>query len=123
MIQAKIKSIEITDAPALKPELFRPDDYQDFECVFGLTVGPSNTAGAELFYLTVCTPKRLATTCKRHEFVWGRHRLIVLHYDLNAITQTITKFIETCSGETWSDVALKVSRFASWEFEDYVKAP
>lgn len=100
-----------------------PDNYEDFQCTFGLSIGPSDMDGAELFYLTVCTPKRLAKIADRDGFVWGRHHLIVPHYDLKAITQAITKFVEGCSGEAWADVALKVSRFAGWEFEDYAKDP
>ena len=119
VLRAKIKSIEITEVPDLNPESYLPDDCEDFQCTFGLSIGPSDAESAELFYLTVCTPKRLAKTCERDGLVWGRHHLIVPHYDLKTITQTLVKFVEGCSGDSWPDVALKVSRLASWEFEDF----
>ena len=119
MIQAKIKSLEITEAPDLNPSAYAPDNGDDFACTFGLTIGPNDNDGGELFYLIVCTPQWLAKECYKDGFVWGRHHLIVAEYNLKAITAIITKFVERCSGESWQEVASKLSRIASWEFEDY----
>ena len=44
-------------------------------------------------------------------------------YDLKTLTKIVTKFVENCSGESWESVALKLSRLASWEFEDYQDHP
>jgi hypothetical protein len=85
-------------------------------------IGPANANSEELFYLTVSSPKWLARAVERDGFVWGRHHLIVLHYDLDRITAIITKFVERCSGESWPVVAEKLARIASWKFEDYREA-
>jgi len=45
--------------------------------------------------------------------------LILPEYNLKTIMKIVTKFVENCSGESWKIVALKLSRLASWEFEDY----
>lgn len=119
MIQAKIKSIEITEVPDLDPAKFTVEDPEDFCCTFGLTIGPANSEGGELFYLTVCSPKALAKAAEKDGFLWGRHHLIVPEYNLKAITGIITKFVERCSGDSWTEVATKLNRIASWEFEDY----
>jgi hypothetical protein len=119
VVRAKVKAIEITEVPDLNPQGYLPEDPDDFECTFGLTIGPSDSDGGELFYLAVCTPESPARTGEGGQFVWGRHRLIVPHHDLDEITRTIAKFVESCSGESWPEVALKVSRLANWEFEDY----
>jgi Immunity protein 8 len=119
MIRAKIKALEITEAPDLNPSAYAPNNRGDFACTFGLTIGPNDGDGGELFYLTVCTPTWLAKECEKDGFVWGRHRLIVPEYNLKAITAIITKFVERCSGESWQEAASKLSRIASWEFEDY----
>jgi hypothetical protein len=119
VVRPKVKSIEITEVPNLSPQGYTPADLEDFGCTFGLTIGPSGSEGGDLFYLSVCTPKWSARACEKDGFLWGRHHLLVPHYDLTAITQTITRFVENCSGPSWKDVALKLSRLASWEFEDY----
>ena len=123
MVQAKIKRIEITESPDLNPDGYVPEDFEDFGCTLGLIIGPSNSEGGELFYLTVCSPRWLATACERDGFLWGRHHLILPEYDLKTLTKIVTKFVENCSGESWESVALKLSRLASWEFEDYQDHP
>jgi hypothetical protein len=113
MTRAKIKSIEIMDAPELDPAKYIPDDPSDFGCTFGLKIGPADDKGEELFYLTACTPHWLAKECERDGFVWGRHHLVVPQYNLDAIVKTITEFVEECFGDSWSEVAVKLSRLAA----------
>lgn len=120
-MRAKIKSIEITESPDLNPNGYVPDDCENFSCTFGFTIGPSDSANGDLFYLTVCSPKWLARACEKDGFLWGRHHLIVSEYNPKAIIRIITPFVENCSGESWKDVALKLSRLARWEFEDYAE--
>ena len=121
MIQAKIKSLEITEVPDLDPAKYVPEEIENFGCTFGLKIGPGNSEGDELFYLTVCSPRWLAKAAEEDGFLWGRHHLIVPEYNLKSITAIITKFVERCSGESWTEVAGKLSRNVAWEFEDYQK--
>ena len=118
MIRAKLKSFEISNEPDLDPAGFVPDDFEDFCCNFVLKTGPASEKGEELFYLTVCSPKWLASEVQKDGFVWGRHHLIVPEYNLKAITAVLTKFVERCSGDSWHEVVEKLSRIALWEFED-----
>jgi len=116
---ATIKNIEITEAADLDPAHFQPDDAEDFICTFGLTIGPTDGDGGELFYITVCTPKRLEKLCEKDGFVWGRHHLIVPYFDLEKIRAIFTKFVNNCSGLTWQEIGPKLARLGAWEFEDY----
>ena len=118
-MRAKIKSVEITESPNLSPEHYVPQDIENFECTFGLTIGPFDCDGGELFYLTVCSPRWLVGACERDGFLFGRHHLIVQEYNLRTIMEIVTKWVDNCSGESWKYVASKLSRFASWEYEDY----
>ncbi len=120
MLRAKIKFVEITESSNLDPASDIPDDFRDFGCTLGLKIGPSNAEGDEVFYISVCSPKWLMRQCEEDGFVWGRHHLIVQEYTLRSITAVVTRFVENCSGESWPEAAAKLSRFAAWEFEDYV---
>ncbi|WP_343725362.1 Imm8 family immunity protein [Herbaspirillum huttiense] len=51
--------------------------------------------------------------------VWERHMLIVFQYDLGAIKTEIERYLGSCVGDDWHSLAMKVSRVASWEFEEY----
>lgn len=119
LVRAKVEAINITVLPDLNPHGYRPDDPDDFECTFELTIGPRDEDGGELFFLKACTPKSPATTCDRDRFVWDHHRLIVPQYDLDPITRTTAKFVKSCLGESWAEVALKVNHLANWEREDH----
>jgi len=53
----------------------------------------------------------------------GRHRLIVARYEYDAVRRAIEGLVSGAEGRDWSDVARKISRFAHWEFEDYLERP
>jgi hypothetical protein len=115
----QIKSTEITEVPNLDPQSFDPEDPEDFCCTFGLTIGPMHSDGGEQFYLSVCSPRWMARECEKGGFFWGRNHLVVPRYDLARIQELIGKFVETCSGDSWREVAGKLGRVASWEFDNY----
>ena len=45
--------------------------------------------------------------------------LVVLEYDLDLIKERIVSYVEGCTGKDFWEIAQKISRIASWEFEDY----
>ena len=55
-----------------------------------------------------------------NEVVIGRHHLIVREYNYQKIADSIQDFLRECTGESWIEVAEKVSRLGKWEFEDYI---
>lgn len=48
-----------------------------------------------------------------------RHTLITREYNINEIKKIIENYIAKCDGNTWLEVAEKLSRYFSWEYEDY----
>jgi len=115
----QIKSTEIIEVPNLDPQNYKPEDPEDFRCTFGLTIGPMNNDGGEQFYLSVCSPGWVSRECQNSGFFWGRNHLVVPHYNLEMIRKVISKWVESCSGDSWSEVVGKLSRIASWEFDHY----
>ena len=82
-------------------------------------VGPEGGEGEESFDIDVCTPKWLEEACQGEGFVVGRHYLIVARYEVTQLKSVITGLVEKCEGDSWPEVAEKVSRIGHWEFEDY----
>ena len=113
----KVKAIYTCDMESL--ESYKPTDPRSFSLSVRAMVGPAEGQGQESFDRNVCTPKWLQEQTDREGYVLGLHRLFVASYNPSQIRQLITKFIERCGGNSWSDVANKISRIASWEFEDY----
>jgi hypothetical protein len=117
MISAQVKGISTWEGDGL--ELHVPQDPRKFSVLIRAMVGPRGSEGEESFDINVCTPQWLEEEVERQGFVLGTHRLFVGTYDVAQIKKLITKFIEQYSGDSWRDVAQKISRIGHWEFEDY----
>ncbi len=115
-MQAKIKEIS---SPDVELRTYRPEDEACFGFLMELQIGPENEKGADLFQIMVCTPDWIKANYFDRKFVWGRHMLIVLEYDLTEIEQSISRYVESCTADDWYGLALKLSRIGGWEFEDY----
>jgi hypothetical protein len=94
------------------PAVWRPADAGNFSVALRLIIGPADSEGEESFDLVVCSPSWLDKECERDGFVLGRHHLIVRSYDFSLLQGALVKLIERCSGDTWQEVAGKLSRVA-----------
>lgn len=116
-MKAELKRVHSPDIPDLSSHCF--DNGESFCFLLQALVGPEGGNGEESFDIEICTPKWLLENHGKHDVVFGRHRLIVFEYSYNLIINTIEKFIDSCSGNSWEEVAEKIGRLGKWEFEDY----
>ena len=100
-------------------QTWTPDDTGFFKVDLLLKIGAEGSAGADNFDVTVCSPAWLENSSWRPR--WGRGLLIVGEYDLSAIKKEIVAHVAACQGETWSDIAHKLSHTLLWEFDDYIQ--
>jgi hypothetical protein len=117
MISAQLRGISTSEGDDLARHI--PENPQDFSVLVRVLVGPHGGEGEESFDINVCTPQWLKDQVRRDGSVLGLHRLFIDSYDPPRIKTLITKLMERNSGESWRDVAEKISRIAHWEFEDY----
>lgn len=96
---------------------YDPAELDDFSFGLRAMIGSADSQGQESFDIHVCTPKWLVRHCQ--EPMWGRHMLIVPHYDLVMIEAAIEGYCQSCSGRDWNEVGMRLSRIGKWEFEDY----
>jgi hypothetical protein len=94
--------------------------------VFGILVaayiGSVGGSGADLFDFTVCIPRWLAANIALPKgFAFLRHYLVVEQWDKALIERAIGDLCAHTEGADWNEVALKLSRYGQWEFEDYVE--
>jgi hypothetical protein len=112
----KLYSLEIED----EMSHYQPADANNFGTWMRLSVGLNGERGTDNFDLFVCTPQWLSEELETDPVArWGRHFLIVKEYNLAAIADQLDRMVQRCSGDDWHDTALKIARFAAWEFEDY----
>lgn len=110
-------SVEIEDSL----DRYYPSDSNSFGTWIRLAIGPADRLGADNFLILVCTPTWLSSYVEGEAYraAWGRHMLIVSEYDIATIKACVERRVDQCSGDDWQAIALKISRFAEWEFEDY----
>ncbi|MFM0191854.1 immunity 8 family protein [Paraburkholderia strydomiana] len=112
----KLYSLEVED------DLIRyqPAERDNFGTWIRLSIGVVGQPGTDNFELLICTPQWLSEELKREAGTrWGRHSLIVSEYDLVVITGQLQRMVQQCAGPDWPSIAVKIARFAAWEFEDY----
>jgi hypothetical protein len=112
-----LKGLHSPDAPDL--ESFLPQDPQRWCILLQAMFGPENSEGEESFGILVCTPQWLSQGVAENGIVDGRHHLVVNELDLPRLRNFLQDYANTCTGKTWHDAALKLSRLGHWEFEDY----
>ncbi|WP_230413072.1 immunity 8 family protein [Paraburkholderia antibiotica] len=115
-MKAIVKSMWV-NSPTIDLDSYFPDDPENFSLWIELRVGPDDSSGADDYRVLVCTPEWLHQNVKEPR--WGRHMLIVEEYDRSAIEASILDYVAKCMGDGWRDIAEKIARNLSWEFEDY----
>lgn len=91
------------------------EDDGTIAITLSLSIGPEFENGSEYFDLFICSPEWLCKYQWTSELM--RNTLLVRKYDLGEIRNIVEKYIDRCQGDSWDDIAKKLSRFFSWEYE------
>ena len=116
-MEAVLKGLYSSDIADV--ENYQPEEEDNFGFVLRALVGPMGQPGEDSFDITVCTPKWLAERYGTSEILLGLHKVIVFRYDYARLRTYIEKYLMRCSGDTWAEIAQKVSLLGQWEFENY----
>ena len=106
------------------------DDPKEFCVLVDLCIADKEMDGGEIFSLVVCSPKWFENNVLKPEpkhptheriakYAFGRHHLFLEEYDAEEIQTAVSEIVSRAKGKDWSEVALYLSRYFSWEFEDY----
>jgi hypothetical protein len=114
MIVAELRGIDWYEEGSL--ENHHPDPERPFWFEVNLTVGEKGHRGADLFVVTVCNVLAIGVDLKRGP-VLGFGRFIVERFDFLEFQRAMREYCAQCVGESWKEVALKVSRIGTWEFD------
>jgi hypothetical protein len=67
----------------------------------------------------VCSPSWVAEQPLEKGFGFQRHVLLLSRWDGGLVHRAIGDLCRRTEGATWNEVAVKLSRFGQWEFENY----
>lgn len=116
-MKASLRRLTSPDVSNL--ESYAPPQSEVFGFLLQVFAGPEDGSGEETFSLTVCTPRWLEQQYEESAVVSGCHHLIVFRYDYARLLQVIASHLDSVEGESWLEVATKLSLFGKWEFQDY----
>jgi hypothetical protein len=116
-ITAELKTLHSPDIVDL--ESYLPRDGEGFGFLLQAMFGPKDKDGEESFDIIVCNTAWIEGKLTNKDVMSGRHLLIVKEYSLHAINYFLRNYAERCVGDSWQEVAEKLSRLGRWEFEDY----
>jgi hypothetical protein len=118
-MRAELRGFYINDAPEVDPEVFEPDDAETFGVSITAFVGPNDEGGEEMFDFVVCSARWLAEHPPEKGFWFLRNHLLLTRWDYGVLDRALRDLCAHTHGETWHEVATKLSRWGYWEFEDY----
>lgn len=95
-----------------------PDDTY-FSILVSAMIGPRGEPGEESYDFIVCSGTWTAVHAGAMRYFFGRGYLILERYSYDLMWNAISTLCRRISGTTWSEIAERLSRYGTWEFEDY----
>src|SRR5215475_13595685 len=113
-VRAALRFLHSTDADPLRD--FCPDG--PFGIPVQAIIGPANGPGEESFDFMLCTPEWFGTNMQ-DDIMIGRHYLFVKEFSYWRLEKFVRDYCTRCDGNSWQEVAEKLSRLGHWEFDGY----
>ena len=118
-VRAELRRLKSSMLAPETLESYQPESDDDFGILIDAEIGPAGEEGGERFSFTACSPSWLTDVSRGspEAFRWERARLVLPAWDLALVRRAVADLCRHTSGEDWADVANKLDRFMSWEFE------
>lgn len=116
-MRAELRRLHSPDA--LDLQRFEPRTPDSFGILIQAMIGPQGHSGEEAFDFVLCTPAWLGAQLLHEGCLWLQEHLLVQKYDYGAVALAVEEICSRVEGANWTEVALKLNRFARWEFADY----
>ncbi len=112
---AELKSLFSSDVDL---GAYWPSEPNIFNIWIRAMIGPQGEEASESFDFEVVSADSFhfnESNCA----MWGRHKIILQHYDLSLVEKKIAELCRRTTGDSWLEIATKLARYGKWEFEDY----
>ncbi|MCA8979447.1 MAG: hypothetical protein KDC14_05440 [Planctomycetes bacterium] len=117
-MKAEIRSIHSPDAHDLQALLDRPENAHSI--LVQVLVGPKGHPGEESLDFLVVNCDWIAARIRADGCgVFAAGLIVVDVFDGAAICSQIEHLVSQLRAENWTDLALILGRYGTWEFEDY----
>jgi hypothetical protein len=108
-------------SPDVEVDIWEPESRDDVYVLLEVEIGVAGEDGADIFQLMIATPEGL----RRHaggEVIAERALVVVSDFSWAQVRKTLGAIVDRCAANDWSESVLRLQRYFSWEYEDYVQA-
>ncbi len=118
MAKLLLKSISSPDA---EPGQWEPNGNRVF-ILLQLEIGAVGKIGGDIFDVLVATPEGLAegVPADGHGAISRRAMIVLRQFAWEKVESVIAEILHDCEAGTWEESVLRLQRYFTWEFEDYV---
>lgn len=109
----KVFSPDINDLKSYRIE------SESFSFLVQASIGSNIGNGEDIFDFIVCSPKWLESVLEVEKTWFGKGYLFMNFYTYDLLINTLSKLCQRTSGNTWNEIATKLSRYGLWEYEGY----
>ena len=99
-----------------------PDDPEDFEVTFDFYACPEGQNTADAFTVRACSPKWFFRA-NDGDIVSAENTIFMNRFDGPKLIQYLEDRCAQTEGETWSAIAVQLTRLGRWEFDCSLKDP
>jgi len=118
-VQAELRGFYSPDIAEL--ESYRPEDGQSFNISITAFIGPADGPGEEMFQFTVCTAEWMHANPPPKGFQFMRSTILLSRWDYSTLERALTDLCAHTSADDWPTLAMRLSRYGHWEYEDYTE--
>jgi hypothetical protein len=104
------------DAGSFALDTWHPLDPTDFSVTIDFYAGPEGEETADAFTATVCSPKWFLRHQTGNVFS-GESVIFMSTFDYQELKKFLSDRCATTTGETWTAIAVQLTRLGRWEFD------
>lgn len=116
-MKAELKSIH---SPDIDIRNYWPENPESFHFLLQVMIGPEGEDSSESFDFEVFSPIWIQNNIRHDDMLYGLHKIILTTYDIPLLENRLRHLCSRTMGETWHEIAQKLSRYGRWEYEGYV---
>jgi hypothetical protein len=120
LVKPVLKDLTIVGDPALfgKLEIDETVDVGDDFLLNGTAcIGLVDSEGCDFFDFTIISLKALEKVLDKKNLIYGKAHFIVKEFDIKLLQEKINNIVSNCQGDTWEEIALRLSPYFNWEYE------
>lgn len=92
---------------------------EDINFLLALYVGWESSNAESDFQVLVVSPEAIRNSAEEGKSIYDRKSIILLDSNFRAVLSFCEELLKSCSGETFHESCVALSKFLYWEYEEH----